>query len=246
MRGRARLIWFFALSLCLGCSTGGEPSPPLIDSGPDAGDALPDSDLQCDPLTPSGSSCVDLSTHPANCGACGRTCVIPNATPSCSASECTILMCDPGFYDHDGDPDNGCEFEDLCMDGAACTTECASQGTTTCEMGMASCIPPVELCNGVDDNCDEACDEGALPGCRIAMHRYLGNGHVYSTDAFPVSASTEEAHNYFYLYAATVPETRPVYLCQKSDGKYFLTSDTACEMNGARRHQLGFWSSEPR
>jgi hypothetical protein len=54
-----------------------------------------------------------------------------------------------------------------CARGAdvACTTTCGSQGTLACTDGCtlpedALCEPPAERCNGVDDDCDGAVDEG--------------------------------------------------------------------------------------
>lgn len=43
-----------------------------------------------------------------------------------------------------------------------CPTTCGSTGTRSCTAGCMwdSCIPPAEVCNGVDDDCDLACDDG--------------------------------------------------------------------------------------
>jgi hypothetical protein len=76
---------------------------------------------------------ADLQTDPANCGHCFHQCIAPNGTPSCVAGSCQI-KCDPGFYDADGDPSNGCE----------CTQ--TSGG--------------VEICDGLDNDCNGIVDDG--------------------------------------------------------------------------------------
>ena len=48
---------------------------------------------------------------------------------------------------------------------SSCTTACGSQGTKTCTGGTwGSCAAPVEMCNGIDDNCDGSIDEGCPSG----------------------------------------------------------------------------------
>ena len=68
--------------------------------------------------------------------------------------------------------------------------------------------------------------------------------HVFSDDINLVETSPYyvEFRNYFYLYTQSVPGTRPLFLCRKSDGLRFLTTRTDCEMNGARERQIGFLS----
>ncbi len=69
-----------------------------------------------------------LEKDPANCGTCGRVCNAgPHAIAVCGNGQC-LYRCEPGFYDSDGDADNGCE--------------------------AAECIPTTEVCNGRDDDCD--------------------------------------------------------------------------------------------
>jgi hypothetical protein len=61
-----------------------------------------------------GEPCLDVTSDPLNCGACGRTCVISNATAGCESGECVIASCAPGRADGDGDVVNGCEAEAEC------------------------------------------------------------------------------------------------------------------------------------
>ncbi|MFO0602893.1 MAG: MXAN_6577-like cysteine-rich protein [Polyangiales bacterium] len=54
---------------------------------------------------------VDTRTTVAHCGACGRSCSLPNATPGCAAGACTVASCSTGFGDCDASPLNGCETD---------------------------------------------------------------------------------------------------------------------------------------
>ena len=99
----------------------------------------------------------DLLTDEMNCGRCGRTCSLLNATGACLGAcagdpsrpcgsaldcvagemcegTCTLDACTPDFWNLDGRANNGCEY--------SCT-----QAT-----------PAVETCNASDDDCDGAVD----------------------------------------------------------------------------------------
>jgi hypothetical protein len=89
-------------------------------------------DNDCDGQIDEG---FDLETDPANCGACGTTCGVPHALPTCRAGRCAVRQCDIGWFDLDTDPSNGCEYT------------CTMRGDT-------------ETCNGSDDNCNGVVDEG--------------------------------------------------------------------------------------
>src|SRR5579871_2178290 len=81
----------------------------------------------CNPNSP------DLLTDTANCGACFHQCIVPNATPDCVNGVCKFT-CQPGFFDADKDPTNGCE----------CTQTNGG----------------VEICDGIDNDCDGIVDNG--------------------------------------------------------------------------------------
>ncbi len=80
-----------------------------------------------------------LDTDPTNCGMCGMVCNLPHAFEGCSSGNCTVLGCEDTFHDNDGIASNGCEF-------GPCTIQSS-----------------VELCNGIDDDCNPATDENNLP-----------------------------------------------------------------------------------
>ncbi|MCA9618255.1 MAG: hypothetical protein KC731_04520 [Myxococcales bacterium] len=193
-----------------------------------------------------GCEGADFASDPFNCGACGRVCVIPNASAACVAGECAMAACDTGFSDCDGVVDNGCEVPVECDEGATCATACNSAGTISCDEACnPQCVVPAETCNVVDDDCNGQCDDGAIPGCRVGVHRVNGtNGHYYTTDLAEAQAyGNVEAQNYFYLYADDTGDLRPFFRCNKSNGKTFMTTSTDCEATGAPLATVGFISA---
>jgi hypothetical protein len=201
-------------------------------------------DPNCETGTLCDGSCVDVDNDPNNCGACGRTCVVSQAEASCDAGECVLNSCQQGFADCDSQLANGCEAEVDCEQGKACTTSCDSQGTLSCADACApSCDLPAESCNLIDDNCDGSCDEGAVGGCRIGVHRSIGPlGHYYTTDESDAlnQGQTIEALDYFHLYNDAAGDLRPLFRCLKSNGKTFLTTSTNCDMIGNSPTTVGF------
>ena len=91
-------------------------------------------DDDCDGTVDNG---FDTDNSTLNCGSCGHVCTLDNAVAGCAAGKCTIVVCQPGFSNLDGNPDNGCEH--------------------TCEVYPTS----AEVCNGVDDDCDGEVDEAS-------------------------------------------------------------------------------------
>ncbi|MBZ5711462.1 hypothetical protein [Nannocystis pusilla] len=193
-----------------------------------------DPPLECDPLTICGVQCVDLATDPANCGQCGVSCVIPQATAACSASACAIGKCDDGWFDCDDDPNNGCEQQ--LAPGQMCGLVCKPDKP--------------ELCNLFDDNCDGQCDEGALPGCRVGVHRAASPtlGHFYTVDAAEAMSGdfVPEFLNFYYLYAAPGAGLVPFYRCLKGDGRRFYTTSGTCENAATPEGALGHIATDPQ
>lgn len=79
---------------------------------------------------------VDFDTDPRNCGACGLQCPINGTRPLCVDGDCTWEECAPGRHDYNEDPRDGCEGE--------CTF--TNDGD--------------EICDGIDNDCDNEVDEG--------------------------------------------------------------------------------------
>ena len=132
---------------------------------------------------------VDFDNDMINCGSCGRICSFAHASASCMMGACVIGSCDAGYYDIDGAMTNGCEYgcmpstpptetcnlrDDDCNGmvdegdpggGASCGTntgECVA-GTMRCTGGSVRCTgetgPSLDVCNGLDDDCDGTPDQ---------------------------------------------------------------------------------------
>ncbi len=92
----------------------------------DAGDGgcLPDEqcngrDDDCDGETDEG---IDTMTDRRNCGECGRACSPAHAFGECITGECAVEGCNVGYYDRNGEVDDGCEYR--CLPTATDDTLC--------------------------------------------------------------------------------------------------------------------------
>ncbi len=91
-------------------------------------------DNDCDSRTDED---FDILSDAANCGRCGRACVLENALAGCGQGECFVRECVGGFFDIDGDADNGCEYACQPTNGG------------------------LEICDGVDNDCNGTADDNA-------------------------------------------------------------------------------------
>ncbi len=119
-------------------------------------------DDDCDSMIDETFECAMGSTRPCSTR-CGST-----GADACSAAcawsgICTELAetCNGADDDCNGTCDDGLP----CCQGTtgACTTTCGSIGTRLCEVGCSwgtTCAPPPEVCDGVDNDCDLAADNG--------------------------------------------------------------------------------------
>ncbi|MBL9003205.1 MAG: hypothetical protein JNJ46_03100 [Myxococcales bacterium] len=225
-----------------------QAEPPPVDPPTELPDLTTWAPGDCGPLARCGRVCTDPSKDPLNCGGCDRSCVIENATAGCDRGRCIIAACSDGYVDADQRVENGCEQATDCITGARCEATCGSSGRVRCVGARAECEPPAESCNGSDDDCNGRCDDGALPGCRIGVHRAAGpGGHFYTTDLAAATTSpwVLEAANYFYIYARPVPGSHEVYLCRKDSGRHFLHGNKDCDLKAPLGRLLGYWSLTP-
>jgi hypothetical protein len=187
--------------------------------------------IDCAPLTNCLGECVDISDDPTNCGGCGISCVVPHASSVCVASSCGLGQCDPSYGDCDGEVVNGCETQ---LEGGM---ECGA----ICKPGDP------EVCNALDDNCDDVCDEGA--GCRAGVHRSHSPslGHVYTTDLNEAQSGdlTLEKQNFYYVYSSPHEGLVPFHRCTKGNGKPFYTKSANCEGNAELVGVIGYVANGP-
>ncbi len=88
---------------------------------------------------------TDTRTTAAHCGGCGRACpAAAHSVASCAAGACGV-RCETGWGDCDGNAANGCE-----VDLTTSPTNCGACGATSA----------TEVCDGRDNDCDRAVDEG--------------------------------------------------------------------------------------
>ncbi len=78
----------------------------------------------------------DLDTDDDNCGACGHRCALTNADTFCQNGQCHILSCHEGFLDINGIEGDGCEYPCSPTNGG------------------------VEICDGIDNDCNGHIDDG--------------------------------------------------------------------------------------
>ena len=72
----------------------------------------------------------------------------------CLGQVCSLSICGDGFVD------TGIEEECEGGDMLTCTAPCGTEGAHYCSScRWGGCVPPHELCNGEDDDCDDAIDE---------------------------------------------------------------------------------------
>ncbi|MEZ4472463.1 MAG: putative metal-binding motif-containing protein [bacterium] len=77
----------------------------------------------------------DQQRDPNHCGGCNRPCALQHAVPACAEGVCAIEMCEQGWTNLNGRVEDGCEFECAPSNGG------------------------VEICDGLDNDCDGRTDE---------------------------------------------------------------------------------------
>jgi hypothetical protein len=127
---------------------------------------------------------------------CGST-----GNQTCSAT-CTFPACTPPAEICNGADDNCDGRIDetfACVPGAVgtCMASCGTMGSRTCTASCTwgACTPPIEACNGVDDNCNSMCDESfsccsgtsdtCTTSCGTTGTRTCGTGTCVYGSCFP-------------------------------------------------------------
>jgi hypothetical protein len=141
-------------------------------------------DDDCNSACDDGFACCAGATTSCTT-TCGST-----GTHVCQPS-CTFgAVCTPPAETCNGIDDNCNAMVDegfTCSVGATrpCTATCGSTGVQTCDPFCAwgACVPPAEVCNTVDDNCNGTIDEGcgACAGCPGAIGVTGAGGQYDST-----------------------------------------------------------------
>jgi hypothetical protein len=115
---------------------------------------------------------VNIAGSLDNCGACGVTCDVPNASETCSFGQCRLNECSAGFRDCNGQISDGCErpvTADVNNCGA-CNNVCSfNNGTAECTGGsctLASCTGSFLNCDGTTVNGCEANSATDVNNCR--------------------------------------------------------------------------------
>jgi hypothetical protein len=110
---------------------------------------------------------VNLQGEVVHCGDCNRLCTAANGTPACSAGDCMVASCNPGFYDCNRLVADGCEIN-LTNDTrncGACNQDCLSGQHVT----AAQCINGVCSVTGCDYGYAD-CSGGAADGCETDLN----------------------------------------------------------------------------
>ena len=126
-----------------------------------------------------------LNTN-SNCGGCGFTCQLPNASASCATGTCTLTGCNGGFANCDGIPGNGCETPlGTTSNCGACGVSCSNaHGGTACTNGVCapSCAPGFADCDGNPNNgCETPLNtDNNCGGCGVICSRNNGTASCAS------------------------------------------------------------------
>lgn len=138
--------------------------------GPDDNDANPDvypgAPELCDGADNNGDGTIDegfdLQNDLANCGACGAVCAFDRGTPSCAGGVCTLVECERGWSDCDGDLANGCETDVTTLDRCGTCEQFENERGDPCGL----CGEGTFACGGTQLVCDaEPNPETRLNAC---------------------------------------------------------------------------------
>ena len=107
-----------------------------------------------------GDGCETSLTTLTNCGVCGRSCDLANATESCATGTCTLGTCSSGWGNCNGVTSDGCEasltsLTNCGVCGRSCDLANASESCATGTCTLGTCTTGWGNCNGVtSDGCE--------------------------------------------------------------------------------------------
>ncbi len=147
------------------CTPACEIPPPGPESCPPGPETCNGQDDDCNGITDDPLPCAAGARLPCNtdCGSegyrvCTADCALPGGPCLAPLEACNGM---------DDDCVDGCDngFACCALASVSCLTSCGSTGTGWCTDRCAvptgaACTPPAEQCNGADDDCDTACDNG--------------------------------------------------------------------------------------
>lgn len=146
-----------------GDDDGAPPTESVIDQcGEDADCTAPDTPVCLVAVDPDPNTCVQCVSD-GDCGPLTPTCDPNDNTCSCIASGDEV--CDGADNDCNGEADEGFEVGDPCSVGLG---ECAADGLLVCDGPDATACdavpgePSIELCDELDNDCDDAIDNACV------------------------------------------------------------------------------------
>ncbi len=132
------------------------------------------------------NSCVDVAIDASNCGRCGNVCAAAHGTPGCAGGNCTVLACETGYADCNGNAADGCEVNTTSstMNCGACGTVCPGGANAAAACVSGSCRLN---CTGSFRNCDTTVSNG----CEVNAGNDVSNcGMCGTVCSFPNAAAS--------------------------------------------------------
>ncbi len=165
---------------------------------------------------------TNLESSMAHCGSCGASCAISGAVSTCSAGQCSMTGCAPGFADCNASSADGCEVDTklsvshcgAC--GNACLLQNAGPVCQAAKCAVGTCAAGWGNCDGTEENgcetdlatsaqhcgaCDATCPPANAQGscsaskCQVtACNAGFADCNTNQADGCEVDLRTSAAH----------------------------------------------------
>jgi hypothetical protein len=169
--------------------------------------------IMCGGADGGASTCVNPSTDPGNCGGCGVSCTIANASSSCVAGSC-VHTCISGYSACGGA--TPCAYN-TSSDSTHCGSSCVTcPSSSSCVGGACTstgvCTPGATQCSGSGvQTCDStgnwgvamSCPYGCLAG--TCLPASSDGGTVRYGFTTPLGSVANNSGNYLFGMAISVP-----------------------------------------